>query len=58
MKEILRQQNQLPLLAMLLRASLPDVSAVFCRRVLVDESGMITTQMGTYNRTQNGRSGW
>jgi len=30
-------------------ASLPDVSAGYCQRALVDESGMIRTQMGTHN---------
>jgi hypothetical protein len=27
-------------------ASLPDISAGYCQRSLVDELGMITTQMG------------
>jgi hypothetical protein len=39
-------------------ALLPDVSADYCRRALVDESGMIRTQMGTHNRSENGCSVW
>jgi hypothetical protein len=31
-------------------ALLLDVSADYCQSVLVDESGTIGTQMGTYNR--------
>jgi hypothetical protein len=38
--------------------SLLCVSAGIYQRVLVDESGMIITQMGTYNRSENGRSAW
>jgi hypothetical protein len=33
-------------------ALLPDVSANNCRRALVDESGMIRTQMGMHNRSE------
>jgi hypothetical protein len=29
---------------------LPDSSAGYCQRPLVDESGMIKTQIGTHNR--------
>jgi hypothetical protein len=31
-------------------ASLPDISAGYCLRAMVDESGMI--QMGTHNRSE------
>jgi hypothetical protein len=31
-------------------ASLPEFSTGYCQRALVDESGMIRTQMGTHNR--------
>jgi hypothetical protein len=34
------------------------VSASICQRALVDESGMIITQIGTYNISENGRSPW
>jgi hypothetical protein len=33
-------------------ASLPDVSACYCRRYLMDELGMIRTQMGTHNKSE------
>jgi hypothetical protein len=33
-------------------ALLPDISDGYCQRSLVDKSGMISTQMGTYKRTQ------
>jgi hypothetical protein len=33
-------------------ASLPDVSAGYCQRALVDEPVMIVTQMGTHNRSE------
>jgi hypothetical protein len=35
--------------------SLLGVSAGYCQRALVDKSGMITTQKGTRNRSENGR---
>jgi hypothetical protein len=38
-------------------ASLPVVSAGYCQRAVMDESGIIRTQMGTHN-TSNGRSVW
>jgi hypothetical protein len=38
------------------RCFLLDVSAGICQSVLVDESGMIRTEMGTHNRSENGRS--
>jgi hypothetical protein len=34
------------------------VSAGICQRALVDESGMIRTQMVTHNRSGNGHSAW
>jgi hypothetical protein len=34
------------------------VSAGICQRALVDESGMIRTQMGTHSKSGNGRSAW
>jgi hypothetical protein len=33
-------------------ASLPDASAGYCKRALVDELGMIRTQMGKHNRSE------
>jgi len=33
-------------------ALLPDVSAGYCQRALVDESGMIRTQIGMHNRSE------
>jgi len=45
-------------LAKFLPASLLGVSAGICQRALVDESGMIRTQMGTHNRSEIGRSAW
>jgi hypothetical protein len=39
-------------------ASLPGVSAGHCQRALVDESGMITTQIGNTQYISNGRSAW
>jgi hypothetical protein len=32
--------------------SLPDLSAAYCQRPLVDESGMIKTQIGTHNTSE------
>jgi hypothetical protein len=37
---------------------LPVVSAGYCQRALVDESGTIRTQMGTQNTLKNGRGAW
>jgi len=39
-------------------ASLLYVSADICQRALLDEPGMIWTQMGTNNRFESGRSAW
>jgi hypothetical protein len=49
MKEILSQQKSWTFLAKLLLALLLDVSAGIFQRALVDESGMIRTQMGIHN---------
>jgi hypothetical protein len=38
--------------------SLLVVSAGTCHKVRVDESGIITTQMGTHNRSENGCCAW
>jgi hypothetical protein len=38
------------------RCFLLDVSAGIFQSVLVDESGMIRTEMGTHNRSENDRS--
>jgi hypothetical protein len=35
-----------------------DVSADICHRALMYESGLIITQMGTHNRSENDRSAW
>jgi hypothetical protein len=50
MKEILCRQNLRPYSSSFL-ASLQNISAGKCKRALVDESGMIRTQMGTHNRS-------
>jgi hypothetical protein len=34
------------------------VSAFICQRDLVNEPGMIRTEMGTHNKPQNGSSAW
>jgi hypothetical protein len=34
------------------------VSAGTCQKALVDESGIIRTQMGMHNRSENGHSAW
>jgi hypothetical protein len=39
-------------------ASLPDVSDGYCQRALVNESGMIRTQMRYVQQIINGRSAW
>jgi hypothetical protein len=39
-------------------ASTLDASAGFCQRALVDELGMIRTQMGYVQYMKNGRSAW
>jgi hypothetical protein len=38
--------------------SLLSVSADNCQGALVDESGMVRSQMGTHNRSENCRSAW
>jgi hypothetical protein len=42
----------------LFSVSLLGVPVGFCQGALVDQSGMIRTQMGTHNRSENGRSAW
>jgi hypothetical protein len=39
-------------------ALLPDISAGNCQRALVNESGMITTQMWNAQYISNGRNAW
>jgi hypothetical protein len=39
-------------------SSLLGASAGIFQRPLADESGMIKTQMGTHNRSENGGSAW
>jgi hypothetical protein len=56
--EILRLQNERTFLAKFLPASLLDVHAAIFQKALVNESGMITTQMGMHNRSDNGRNAW
>jgi hypothetical protein len=38
--------------------SLLGVSNGYCQRILVDESEIARTQMGTHNRSENGRNVW
>jgi hypothetical protein len=51
MKEILRKQNSQPFLRQVSPASLPNISAGYCQRAVVDELGKSRTQMGTHNRS-------
>jgi hypothetical protein len=53
MKEILRPQKSRPFLAKFISASLLGVSAGYCHRALMDESGMFRTQMETLNRLED-----
>jgi hypothetical protein len=46
MKEKLRRKNSPSFSRQAGTASLPGVSVGYCQRVLVDETGMIETQMG------------
>jgi hypothetical protein len=46
LKEILCRQNSRPFLPKFLPASLLGVSAGYCQRALVDESGIIRNQVG------------
>jgi hypothetical protein len=52
MKEILHRQNSVLISRQVSLASLLDVSASNCQRALVDESGVIRTQMGMHNRSK------
>jgi hypothetical protein len=47
MKEIVRKQNSTAIFRQVSPASLIDFSTGNCKRALVDESGMIRTQMET-----------
>jgi hypothetical protein len=58
MREILRRKNYRTYLTKFLPASLLGISTSIFQRALVDESGIITTQMGTQNKSDNGRSAW
>jgi hypothetical protein len=49
MKDVLRRQNSPAFFNKFVPTSLLDVSAAYWHRGLVDESGMIITQMGTQN---------
>jgi hypothetical protein len=55
MTEILRLKN-LAFLSKFLPASLIGAFPDICQTALVDGSGIIITQTGTYNRSQNGSS--
>jgi hypothetical protein len=44
--------------AKLLTASPLYISVGTCQRALMDESGMIRTQMRTHKRSENDRSAW
>jgi hypothetical protein len=55
---MLRRQNSAAITRQVSPDSILDVSAGICQRALMDETGMITTQMVTHNRSGNGRSKW
>jgi hypothetical protein len=57
-KEILHKQNLAAISHQVSPASLLVVSARICLRAVVDESGMIRTQMGMHSRSGNGHSTW
>jgi hypothetical protein len=50
MKKDTCRQNSLTFLAKFLPASLLGVSAGYCQGALVDESGIIRSEMGTRNK--------
>jgi hypothetical protein len=58
MTEILRRENSRKIFVKFPPASLLGVSAGYCQRSLEDESGMIRTQLGMHNKSENGRSAW
>jgi hypothetical protein len=58
MKQIIRLENSRPLLAKFLPVSLLGVSTGKYQKPLVDESGMIRTQMGKAQLIRSGRSVW
>jgi hypothetical protein len=47
-----------PFLANFLPASLVGDLPGICQKALVDESGIMITQIGTQNRSENGRGTW
>jgi hypothetical protein len=51
MKEAFCHQKSLPFLSRFFPADI-------CHVALVDESGMVRTQMGVHNRSENGCSAW
>jgi hypothetical protein len=58
MKEIFRWQNSPTFLVKFLSIRYLVFLLVFVYKALVDELEMITTQVGTHNRSENGRSAW
>jgi hypothetical protein len=52
MKEILFRQNSAAISHQVSSALLLDISAVNCKRAVVNESGMIRNQMGMHNRSE------
>jgi hypothetical protein len=52
MKEILRSQNSSAISRQVSSASLLNISGGNYQRALVDDSGMIITQMGKHNRSE------
>jgi hypothetical protein len=58
MTDIFRRQNEQTFLAKFIPASLLGVSVGICQRALLDESGMIITQMGEHSRSENSCSAW
>jgi hypothetical protein len=55
---VFRRQNSQSFYRQVSLDSLVGVSAGIFLRALVDESGMIRTQMGKLNRSENGCSAW
>jgi hypothetical protein len=51
-KEMLCRKNSAAISCQISPALLLDVAAGNCKRDLVDESGMIRTQMGMHNRSE------
>jgi hypothetical protein len=55
---MLRAQNSQPFLAKFLLLQLLGVCAGIYQRAVVDELGMIRTQLRASSRSENGRSAW